>query len=212
MLRIVAFIFILLASTPSLAHDALDTMEAFHQWIGKNSSSLPTEESLNDLQGVLTPKFIDLIRRSHLASDKCAAAAKTQDERYIAEKKRNGTYTPDDALAITKPDMIEGSLFSTLDTVTEVEYGKTQLKGKTMIVNVTHIEIDQRHKKWDKARANTSPANYELIKIGQSWLIDDVKKGAKNRSVKSILEKFVAHCDLQLGEINISAHRLCSNE
>lgn len=168
------------ASTPEAA------AEAFYRWVlTHNVVGLPSPTQRRQLQRLVTPHFLYVLKEAEKAQERCIA--------NTAES--------------MKPDIWEGSLFVTnYEGAKEVWYGGKNVERQDTIIQVNLLDIDPSRKKGDRDRAIVWSDSVRLRKLKKEWLVADVIRGdspnsSERESVIGMLRRYIdVDCPPCLGD------------
>jgi hypothetical protein len=155
------------------------TTQAFYGWVlSHRASSLPSPAERKQLAAFMDPAFIDLLRETSAAEQRCIAVTPIGN----------------------KGDIFEGSLFvGNFEGATEVAYGATRRKGRNAYVDVALMYTEQRFPKGHKYRSVAWHDRLKLSFDGHRWWVSDVIRG-KTKSLSDELKKYIVEDSMHCGD------------
>jgi hypothetical protein len=155
------------------------TTQAFYGWVLSHpATSLPSQAEREQLAAFMSPAFIDLLRETSAAEQRCIAATPIGN----------------------KGNIFEGRLFvGNFEGATEVAYGATRQKGRNAYVDVALMYTEKRFPKGHKYRSVAWNDRLKLSFDGHRWWVSDVIKG-KTQSLSDELKKYIVEDSMHCGD------------
>jgi hypothetical protein len=158
---------------PARAADAPPetTMHAFYAWVLDHPSlGVPNAEDRAQLAPLLSMQLVKLLEQAAETDARCLQTVLDGD----------------------KPNVYEGDLFVGIyEGATDAAFHHVIKKGSVATVDIDLIYIDPRFPKADANRASVWRNTLELRKVGERWVVQNVKFGSKT-SLLSVLRDHIA--------------------